>query len=219
MYWIELIGAVVISYLAGSINAAIIVSSTVARKDIRAMGNKNPGTANIARTLGRGWAALVLLGDVGKVVIPMIVAERLFFSIDSYYGLVALSLMGIAAILGHIKPLYFGFKGGGGLATTLGVLGFFIPIELGISMLVGFVLGTLFFKKKKYKLGRWVAMLIILLNPVICLITSVSGSIAVVGRIKLGGHAWSMIAAVTSLVIFIVLIHIKTVMHPERERS
>ena len=218
MYWVELFGGIVIAYLAGSVNTAIIVSNISTGQDIRSMGNKNPGTANIGRTLGRGWAAMVFFGDVGKAIMPMIVAERLFFSVGTTPGILALSLMGMAAVTGHIKPLYFSFKGGGGLATTLGVLGFFIPVELFISMLVGFALGMVFFKSKKFKLGRWIAMFIILLNPAVCLLTTVFLDVPIAGRIKLGGHEWSMVVAVTALVVYIVLINIKTVIHPSREK-
>ena len=218
MYLIELAGAVILAYLAGSLNTAILVSRIVGGEDIRTLGNRNPGTTNIGRTLGRGWAAAVFFGDVGKAVVPMVIAERLFFSAETAAGMAALTSMGMSAMLGHIKPIYFHFKGGGGLATTLGVIAFFVPFELVLSMLIGFPLGMLFFKNKKYKLGRWVAMLIILMNPAICLLTTVLLDISVAGRIKIGGHPWRLLIAVTVLVAFIVLINIKTVLHPAHEK-
>ena len=100
----------VFSYLLGSVNFAYI-TARIKGIDISSSGSGNPGTSNVLRTLGKSSAAIVLLGDLLKGAIPII-----FFSNDKYF-----LLYGLAAVLGHIYPLFYKFKGGKGVATYLGV--------------------------------------------------------------------------------------------------
>ena len=100
----------VFSYLLGSVNFAYI-TARIKGIDISSSGSGNPGTSNVLRTLGKSSAAIVLLGDLIKGAIPII-----FFSNDKYF-----LLYGLAAVLGHIYPLFYKFKGGKGVATYLGV--------------------------------------------------------------------------------------------------
>jgi len=100
----------VFSYLLGSVNFAYI-TARIKGIDISSSGSGNPGTSNVLRTLGKSSAAIVLLGDLLKGAIPI-----LFFSNDKYF-----LLYGLAAVLGHIYPVFYKFKGGKGVATYLGV--------------------------------------------------------------------------------------------------
>ena len=100
----------VFSYLLGSVNFAYI-TARIKGIDISSSGSGNPGTSNVLRTLGKSSSAIVLLGDLLKGAIPII-----FFSNDKYF-----LLYGLAAVLGHIYPLFYKFKGGKGVATYLGV--------------------------------------------------------------------------------------------------
>lgn len=113
------------SYLFGSLNNAITLSSLVG-KDIRKMGSGNPGTMNVSRTLGLKAALLVLALDILKGVIPTLVATLVFsdelFDLSTLpVSVMAKYMAGFFAVLGHIFPCYYRFKGGKGIATTIGV--------------------------------------------------------------------------------------------------
>jgi len=101
---------VVLSYLLGSINFAYI-TARIKGIDISSEGSGNPGTSNVLRTLGKGSAAIVLFGDLLKGAIPII-----YFYQDRYF-----LIYGLAAVIGHIYPVFYKFKGGKGVATYLGV--------------------------------------------------------------------------------------------------
>ena len=100
----------VFSYLLGSINFAYI-TARIKGIDISSEGSGNPGTSNVLRTLGKRSAAIVLFGDLLKGAIPII-----FFYQDQYF-----LVYGLAAVVGHIYPVFYKFKGGKGVATYLGV--------------------------------------------------------------------------------------------------
>lgn len=114
----------VAGYLAGSLSSAILVSKLLGLPDPRSNGSGNPGATNVLRLGGRSAAALTLLGDMLKGLAPVLVAK--------YLGLPPLGLAGVAlaAFLGHLYPVFFGFRGGKGVATFLGVV-------LGLSWWVG----------------------------------------------------------------------------------
>jgi len=102
--------AVILSYLLGSINFAYI-TARIKGIDISSQGSGNPGTSNVLRTLGKRSAAIVLFGDLLKGAIPIV-----FFYQDQYF-----LAYGLAAVIGHIYPVFYKFKGGKGVATYLGV--------------------------------------------------------------------------------------------------
>ena len=101
---------IILSYILGSINFAYIMAK-VKGIDISSSGSGNPGTSNALRTLGKGYAVIVLLGDLLKGALPI-----MFFYEDQYF-----LIYGVAAVLGHIFPVFYKFKGGKGVATYLGV--------------------------------------------------------------------------------------------------
>ncbi len=106
------------SYLLGSVSSAILVTRLWTGKDIRSLGNRNAGAANVARWVRLLPAALVSVVDFSKGALPVYVAQRLGLG-D------ACALSGaVAAVVGHSYPLYFRFRGGKGLAASLGVLRF-----------------------------------------------------------------------------------------------
>ena len=210
MYWLFLLSALVIAYLAGSVNFAIIVSVLLGKEDIRTVGNKNPGTANIARNFGKAWGAVVFLGDVAKVVVPLIVAEEIYFHSGTFEGTGGLMLIAMAAILGHRKPVFFRFAGGGGLATTLGAFAFFGLFELLIAMFIGAGAGMILFKNREYKLGRWTAMLIIFLTPVTNLVFALILKTPVGGLLRFGGLYWPRIGAIAILAVYVFLSNLAT---------
>lgn len=120
----------VIAYLLGSLSSAIIIARMAGLKDPREVGSGNPGATNILRYGGKKLAALTLLGDMLKGVIP-VVGARLITD-----DALILSLVAGGAFLGHLFPVFFGFKGGKGVATALGVF-------LGLSpLLAAAMMGT-----------------------------------------------------------------------------
>lgn len=106
---------VVVAYLIGSINTSIIVSHILKTGDIRSKGSGNAGTTNTMRTIGKRAAAFVLMGDMLKGILAVLIA-RWFTNSDAS---IATLLAALSVIIGHIYPLYFGFKGGKGVATAL----------------------------------------------------------------------------------------------------
>ncbi len=112
---------IVSAYLLGSINSAIIVSKTVYHDDIRKHGSGNPGLTNMLRTFGKGAAGLTLLGDLLKTVAAIFVSAILFGF--NYIGGVSTGdgmcyIAGLFAVIGHIAPIYYKFKGGKGVLAT-----------------------------------------------------------------------------------------------------
>lgn len=105
-----------IAYLAGSLSAAIITCRLMGMPDPRTQGSNNPGATNVLRVGGKKAAAITLLGDAIKGVIPVVAAQLM-----SAPPLI-LALVALAAFLGHLYPVFFGFRGGKGVATAFGVL-------------------------------------------------------------------------------------------------
>jgi glycerol-3-phosphate acyltransferase PlsY len=104
------------AYLIGSISAAIVVCKLMGLPDPRTQGSGNPGATNVLRVGGKKAAAITLFGDMLKGFLPVLVGKLLAVS-D-----LALALIGFAAFIGHLFPVFFAFKGGKGVATMLGVL-------------------------------------------------------------------------------------------------
>jgi glycerol-3-phosphate acyltransferase PlsY len=112
--WLALLLALAFGYLLGSIPSGVLITRAAGAGDVRKIGSGNIGATNVLRTGRKGLAALTLLGDALKGAIAVWVAAR--FSPDA--ALVA----GLGAFLGHLYPVWLGFKGGKGVATYLGVL-------------------------------------------------------------------------------------------------
>jgi len=110
------LGMIIFAYLCGSISSAILVCRLARLPDPRTQGSGNPGATNVLRVGGRAAAATVLIFDVLKGMIPVWLAYKLNIP-PMYLGLTA-----IAACLGHIYPVFFGFKGGKGVATAFGAI-------------------------------------------------------------------------------------------------
>lgn len=140
MVW-QILVIAIIAYLIGSINPSIILSKLLKKEDIRTQGSGNAGTTNTLRVLGKGPAIIVLIVDVLKAVIAVLLGSWIGtlgnYSTEEFALLHDYALMasGIGAILGHNFPIYYGFKGGKGVATSLGVL-LVIEWKIGLICLV-----------------------------------------------------------------------------------
>lgn len=130
------IGVLVLSaiqgYLLGSINFGVVVSKLLYHEDIRTKGSGNAGTTNILRTYGKKAAILTLAGDIGKGVVAVLVAQILMGWVSHSLTLAVSAgyVASIAAVCGHLWPVWFGFKGGKGVAVAAGAILAAQPIVL-----------------------------------------------------------------------------------------
>ena len=116
------------AYFLGSVSSAIVVCRLMNLPDPRLEGSKNPGTTNVLRIGGKIPAMITLVGDVLKGTIPVIIAKLLGL------GPFAIGLVGVAALIGHLFPIFFGFEGGKGVATAIGAI-------IGISTPLAIIMG------------------------------------------------------------------------------
>jgi glycerol-3-phosphate acyltransferase PlsY len=128
--------ATLLAYLLGSLSFAVIVSRVMGLNDPRTYGSKNPGATNVLRSGSKAAAAATLLLDALKAFIPMVLLRAYGAKVGLGDG--TLALVGLAAFLGHLFPIFFRFVGGKGVATALGVL-------LGISGWLGLACGLVWF--------------------------------------------------------------------------
>jgi glycerol-3-phosphate acyltransferase PlsY len=125
-------GVMLGSYCLGSLCSAVIVAQICHLPDPRTEGSRNPGTTNVLRIAGKKYAIIVLLADLLKGLVPVLLLRWLHFAPD-YLGYV-----GLVAVLGHIYPVFFNFKGGKGVATSLGVI-FGLSGWLGLAVVATWI--------------------------------------------------------------------------------
>jgi acyl phosphate:glycerol-3-phosphate acyltransferase len=196
---------IIVGYLSGSVNYAIIITKLVKGLDIRKIGNNNPGTSNVVRNVGKGWGVLVGFLDGLKGMAPIIIARIFFFSGDTNLDFALLYLIGMAAVIGHCKPVYYKFDGGGGIGTMQGVSLFFIPIEFLVSMFIGGLIVIFFFKKVKFKYGQWTPIMFVTITPFLTLGLNYIVDISLFAHISIGGHPFTVLAgafAMSFLILF-----------------
>ncbi len=144
------------AYLLGSVSSAILVSRLLGLDDPRAHGSGNPGATNMLRTGHKPAAMFTLCGDMLKGYAPVWLATQLNLSATS------VGLVGLAAVIGHLFPLFFQFRGGKGVATTLGVCLAFSP-WLGLCQISSWLLLTLIFR-----ISSLSALVTAILTPLFC---------------------------------------------------
>lgn len=147
------ISLVVFAYLLGSVSAAIITCKVMGLPDPRSEGSRNPGATNVLRYGGKKAAAITLFGDMLKGLLPVLLGQAV--GVDKS----VLAAIAMAAFLGHLYPLFFGFKGGKGVATAFGVLlGLVWPVALA-------VLATWLVMAKVFKISSLSALTAAILTP------------------------------------------------------
>lgn len=127
--------SVIISYLLGSCNSSIIVVRLLKHEDIREKGSKNAGLTNTLRCYGKMPALLTLIGDLGKGIVSVllsILVFRLLVGSGSFDKQTVGYISGIAAIAGHIFPIYYGFRGGKGILVSSSILIVIDPLTFAI---------------------------------------------------------------------------------------
>ncbi|OAB32632.1 acyl-phosphate glycerol 3-phosphate acyltransferase [Paenibacillus macquariensis subsp. defensor] len=188
--------SLIMSYLIGSISFSVLLAKMLKGIDIRQHGSGNAGATNTLRILGKGPAIVVLCLDVLKGIIAVWLGKWLGGDVAWIPA-----LCGIAAIIGHNWPLYFHFRGGKGVATTIGVLvtlSFFPALIAGIIAILSIVI------TRYVSLG---SLIFVALTPVVMLL--------------LGGYPWPTFWCSLIIVIFVVFRHrtniVKIVQHRENK--
>lgn len=128
-----------LAYLLGSVSSAVVIARVMGLQDPRETGSKNPGATNILRYGGKTAAILTLAGDILKGAIAVLVAQAL--TADP----IIIALTGFAAFLGHLFPVFFGFRGGKGVATALGVW-LALNLWVGLALIGTWVLVAALFR-------------------------------------------------------------------------
>ncbi|TDY50750.1 glycerol-3-phosphate acyltransferase PlsY [Alicyclobacillus sacchari] len=126
-FWMGCLSAI-IAYIIGSISTSTLVVKLVSGRDIREEGSGNAGATNTMRTIGTKWGVIVLLADALKGMVALWIAFAL-----TKGSVVAAAVAAIAVVIGHNWPVFFGFRGGKGIATTIGVLLWLAPIPTVIA--------------------------------------------------------------------------------------
>ena len=130
MFYLSISGFFLGAYLLGSVNSSVLVSTLLGRGDPRKSGSGNPGATNTLRTLGKGWAIVVLLLDSGRGALVLLGA--VYFLPGQWAPFVAAS----GVLMGNLFPIFHGFRGGKGVATTLGIYFALSPSAAGLGVLV-----------------------------------------------------------------------------------
>lgn len=125
----------IIAYCLGSINFSIIISRKMAGFDVREKGSGNAGTTNMLRTVGKKAAAITLICDILKGVVAILLAYAFGKIVEDANAPLLIQIAGVAVIIGHTFPVFFGFKGGKGIATSLGIL-LMVNYEIGLICLI-----------------------------------------------------------------------------------
>jgi len=144
----------VLAYFIGSISSAILICKLLKQPDPRTVGSKNPGATNILRMSNRPTAIAVLIFDIVKGTTPVWIAY--FLGIEP----ISLGIIGIAACLGHMYPIFFNFKGGKAVATAFGVL---LPIGLSLG---GLLIVTWLIVAKTTRYSSLAAIITVSLAPI-----------------------------------------------------
>ena len=138
MNYIGVLAPVVIAYFLGSINFAVIFANAFLKKDVRELGSGNAGTTNVMRTAGFLPGALTFVCDALKGFAACFIGKMLFIHAypDTIPWIYVAYMCGVACMLGHIFPIFFGFKGGKGVATSVGIFAVCCPIAIIIGLTV-----------------------------------------------------------------------------------
>ena len=148
--WSAILVLFIGAYLAGSISSAVLVCRLLGYPDPRDVGSHNPGATNVLRVAGKPAAALTLAGDVLKGVIPVLLARLIGLS-----PLVA-AITGLLAVIGHIYPIFFQFRGGKGIATAFGLI---FVLNWQVGLMVGAIWLAIFGSSRVSSLASMLAFI------------------------------------------------------------
>lgn len=125
----------VIAYLIGSVNFSILISKKMAGFDVREKGSGNAGTTNVLRSVGKKAAALTLVCDILKGIVAILIAVIVGKIAKNESSAILVQIAAVFVVIGHTFPVFFGFRGGKGVATSLGVI-LLVNWKIGLICLV-----------------------------------------------------------------------------------
>ena len=126
----------IIAYAIGSVNFSVIISKKMSGFDVREKGSGNAGTTNVLRTVGKKAAALTLICDILKGVVSILIALLIgVIAKNSANSAIIVEIAALAVVIGHTFPIFFGFRGGKGVATSLGVI-LLVNWKIGLICLI-----------------------------------------------------------------------------------
>ena len=207
MAWVMLAALAAGTYLLASTNLAILLARRLKGIDVRSLGPGTAGTANTARALGLGFAVLVFLFDLFKSMGPLFLARLLLPARPAWLVTVSLFLVAATAILGHCRPVFHGFRGGGGVVTAMGALFVIVPAEFLLSLVAGFVAVQVFLRGAQYRLGQWTPIVFLAITPVVTLAACLWVDQPLVAGVRFGGKPWPVAAGVLALGLLIMLLN------------
>ena len=186
------IAVVVLAYLLGSINFAVIFSKVFMKKDVREVGSGNAGTTNVMRSAGFVPGALTFLCDALKGFVACYVGKMVFQTLSDVrgddLGVLGAYICGLLCMIGHVFPVFFKFKGGKGVATSVGIFAVCAPIAIALGLAV-FAVITL--ATKYVSLASLSATVVVVVTSVIFRLTD-------------GYLAWQIVLAVCmGLIVFL----------------
>lgn len=125
----------IVAYLIGSVNFSILISKKMAGFDVREKGSGNAGTTNVLRTVGKRAALLTLVLDILKGIVAVLLARVVGIFAKSLNPAILVEIAALAVVIGHTFPIFFGFRGGKGVATSLGII-LIINWRIGLACLI-----------------------------------------------------------------------------------
>lgn len=164
--WLAVLLTAVIAYLLGSINSAVIVSRAMFKEDVREKGSGNAGATNILRNYGKKAAIFTTLGDLLKSVIAVLVGGYLLINLQMTHSqeisveslrIVGRYMAGMFCVLGHLYPVYFGFRGGKGVMTSLGMI---IILDYRVALLCLLTFGVVIALSRMVSLSSILAVFV-----------------------------------------------------------
>jgi len=181
----------VLGYLSGSVSYAILIAKHIHGVEIRDVGNENPGTANVVRSIGRGWGSLVGILDCLKALVPIWLAEQFVYTSGSFVETLAIFAVGGAAVAGHCKPLFHEFRGGKGAGPYLGIMVYFVIWESLATTVLATIVVALFVRGVAHRWSRWGPIVSITLCPFVVIAAEALGPFHM-GPATLGGKGWGV---------------------------
>ncbi len=128
------IAGIIAGYVFGSVSFAYLFTLFLTSEDIRDIGTRNPGAANVARSVGKKWGVIVWAGDTVKGMVPMVFARGMGVT-----NIIILTLIGLSAVAGHCYSMFLRFKGGRGAATMGGIVLFLMPVLFPVVLALWFI--------------------------------------------------------------------------------
>ncbi len=200
--WLAVLLTAVTAYLLGSINSAVIVSRTLFKEDVREKGSGNAGATNMLRNYGKKAAAYTTIGDLLKSIVAVLLGGWLLMTVQMTHAqeisvdslrIVGRYMAGMFCVLGHLYPVFFGFRGGKGVMTSLGMI---IILDIRVAALCLLTFGIV------VALSRMVSLSSILAVFVAPFLVYLFGTF-VDGHSTLAvGFCTFMVAVISSIVIF-----------------